>query len=123
MTDPQLIAARERIKAVIEDLDIAAYVVMHNAPGQFEIYSKLDPSYSGLTGMPPAVRLRDNLGDHGGDIQAHRRAMMETAEMVRGFSASLTMNALQLMELAAWIEARTGIGRRPLEPDNETTGV
>lgn len=117
MSDPRLIAARDRIKAVIEDLDIAAYVVMHSAPGEFEIFTKLDPSYSKLVGLPPMVRLCDDLEGYDGNVEAHRRDLEATEKMVRGFGASMGMNALQLMELARWIEARTLAQHGPLEPD------
>lgn len=117
MSDPKLMSARDRIKAILDELDIAAYVVMHNAPGKFEILTKLDPSYSKLIGLPPVMRLCSKLDDYEGNSEAQRRDLQATANMVSGLGASLGVNALQLMELAAWVDARIGAEHGPMEPD------
>lgn len=117
MSDQKLIEARDRIKAILDELDIAGHISLHNAPGNFEIFTKLDPSYSKLKGLPPLVRLRSTLADYGGDADAQRRDLEATASMVSGIGTTMAMNALQLMELAAWIDARVGAEHGPLEAD------
>lgn len=118
MADPKLIEARDRIRAVLDDLDIAGHVVLHNAPGSLEVLSKLDPSYSKLIGLPPMVRLHSKLSDYHGDAEAQRRDLEATANLVRAFGEALASNAMMLLELSQIIDANVGAEHGPLAPDN-----
>lgn len=120
MSDSKLIEARDRIKRLLDEADIAGHVVLHNAPDKFEIYTKLDPSYSKLIGLPPVVRIRSKLSDYGGDVDRQRADLAATANMVRGFGESMGVNAMQLLELADFIDQQTGASHGPMERDDGT---
>lgn len=77
---------------------------------------KLDPSYSGLSGLPPAVRMRFKPADYGGDAAAMRRDLAATANMVPGLAEAMAYNTVGLMELAQMVNAKTGATHSPLEP-------
>jgi len=118
MSDPKLIEARDRIKAILVELDIAGHVVLHNAPGKLEIYTRLDPSYSKLIGLPPLVRLRSKLADYDGDAEAQRRDLEATAGMVRGMGETMGLNAMQMLDLADWIDKAVGAEHTPMQRDD-----
>jgi hypothetical protein len=121
MSDPKLLAARAEILAVLKRYDIAGHIVLHNAPGNLEIFSKFDPSYSRLIGLPPVVRLRSKAADYGGDKDAQRRDLEATANMVSGIATTMAENAMNLLNLAAWIDNATGAKHTPLHPGPDST--
>lgn len=121
MPDAKLLEARDRIRAVLDDLDIAGHVVLHNAPGNVEILTKFDPSYSKLIFEPPMMALRSKLSDYNGDADAQRRDLEATASIVRSFGESLATNAMMLLELSAIIDEKVGAEHTPLRPDPGTT--
>jgi len=118
MSDPKLIRARDRIKQILDEEDIAGHVILHNAPGSFEIVTKLDPSYSKLIGLPPVVHLRSKLVDYDGDINRQRADLTATASMVSGIAELTGTTAVQLFELAQFINTRTGAEHGPMTRDN-----
>lgn len=118
MPDLKLLEARDRIRAVLDDLDIAGHVVLHNKPGSVEILTKLNPSYSKLEGLPPFVKLRSRLVDYHGDVDAQRRDLEATASIVRSFGETLATNAMMLLELSEIIDAKIGAEHAPLKPDD-----
>lgn len=118
MSDPKLIQARDRIRSILDELDIAGHVALHNAPGSMEIFTKLDPSYSRLVGLPPVVRFHSKLEDYQGDAEAQRRDLEATANMVSSLAEALGRNALGLIELSQTIDAKTGAKHTPLEKDD-----
>ena len=120
MSDPKLLQAMEKIKQVLDDADIAGHVVLHNAPGKFEILTKLDPSYSKLIGLPPAVRLRSKLADYEGDVDRQRADLEATASMVGGLGELMGKSALSFILLSEWIDANTGAEHGPMERDGGT---
>lgn len=117
MSDPKLINARDRIKQILVEEDIAGHVVLHNAPGSFEVLTKLDPSYSKLIGLPPVVRLRSKLVDYEGDKDRQRADLQATANMVSGIAELTGATAVQLFELASFINAKTGAEHGPMMRD------
>lgn len=121
MSDPKLLDASRRIKAILTELDIAGQVVLHNAPGSFEIITANEPSYSVLHGVPPLVRVVSKLAYYEGDAKAQQRALAATANMVRGFGEIMGQNALWWLELAEAIDAKTGAEHTPLESDADPT--
>lgn len=120
MSDPKLLKAMAEIKQVLDEADIAGHVVLHNAPGKFEVFTKLDPSYSKLIGLPPAVRLRSKLADYNGDSEKQRADLEATASMVGGLGELMGKGALGLIQLSAWIDANTGAEHGPMERDGGT---
>lgn len=122
MSDPKLIDARDRIQKILDEADIAGHVVLHNAPGKFEVFTKLDPSYSKLIGLPPVVRLRSKLADYNGDAGKQREDLQATASMVRGIAELAGLTAVQLLELAEFIDAKTGAEHGPMRPDDNQGG-
>lgn len=121
MSDPKLLDASRRIKAILTELDVAGHVVLHNAPGKFEIITAIEPSYSILRGLPPEIRILSKLADYKGDAEAQHRDQEATASMVRGFGEIMGQNALWLLELAEAIDKITGAEHTPLESDQEPT--
>ena len=119
MSDQKLIDARDRIKAILDEADIAGHVVLHNAPGNFEVFTKLDPSYSKLIGLPPVVQIRSKLADYGGDAEKQRQDLQATACMVRGIAEVTGTIAVQLYELAEFIDAKTGAEHGPMQRDDD----
>jgi hypothetical protein len=117
MSDPKLLQAMDRIKFILTELDIAGHIVLHNAPGKVEIFTRLDPSYSRLIGLPPVVRLRSKLADYAGDQEAQRRDLEATAGMVASFAEVLATTAMHMMELGTWIDDRLGTRHTPLTAD------
>ncbi len=117
MSDAKLLRARARIQAILNDLDIAGHVVLHNKPGSIEVFSKLDPTYSKLIGLPPLVRIRSKLADYQGDAEAQRRDLEATANMISGIAQALGQNALMLLELATLIDTKTGATHSDLVED------
>ncbi len=119
MSDAKLLRARARIQAVLNDLDIAGHVVLHNKPGSIEVFSKLDPTYSKLIGLPPLVRIRSKLADYQGDAEAQRRDLEATTNMVSSMAQVLGQNALMLLELASLFDAKTGAEHTALRRDDD----
>lgn len=108
--DAKLIEARARIEAILKELDIAGCVFLHNAPGEMEVFTRLDPSYSKLDFRPHAgvARLRSQVADYGGDLEAQRRDLEATLSMVRGMAELMAANGLSLLELSMQLDAFTG---------------
>jgi hypothetical protein len=114
--DPKLIAARDRITAIFEELDIAGMFVLHNEPNSFEAYTRLDTSYSVIAGAPPMLVVHSALEDYKGDLEAQRRDLEATANMVRGIAEITASSALAMLQLADVIDERTGAVHTPLRP-------
>lgn len=117
MSDPKLIDARDRIQAILTELDIAGHVVLHNAPGKFEVIAAFEPGYSILRGLPPHTRIVSKLADYHGDRQAQIRDQEASANMVRGVGEILAQHAIWLLELANVVDTETGAEHTPMEPD------
>src|SRR4051812_48517964 len=98
--DSKLIAARAEIELILKKHDIAGWVVLHNAPGEMEVFSHLEPSYSILRpqivdgGM--AVRVLSKLSDYGGDTKRQQHDQAATANMVHGFAQMLGLTAMNM---------------------------
>jgi hypothetical protein len=119
MPDPKLLEARDRIRAVLDELDIAGHVVLHNKPGKVEVLHKLDPSYSKLLFDPPMMALRSKLDDYHGDADAQRRDLEATASLVRCFGEVLATDAMMLLEMSKIIDDKVGAEHTPLYRDDE----
>lgn len=117
MSDPKLLSARERITDILDALDIGAVVVLHNKPGSVEVFFKLDPSYSAVSGAPPEFRLKSKRADYNGDTEAQTRDQAATASMVSSFAEVLGATSLWLMELSNVIDTELGAVHTPLTPD------
>lgn len=120
--DAKLIEARARIESILIELDIAGYVVLHNAPGSLEVFVRLDPSYSKLVlnARTGEARLRSVLADYGGDREAKQRDLAATLNMVSGMGELIGRSALDLIELGARYDALTGAKHTALERDEGT---
>jgi hypothetical protein len=116
IADPKLLDARDRIRGILDELDIAGYAVLHNQPGSFEVIVRLNPSYSVVSGVPPVLMVHSALAEYGGDQEAQRRDLEASANMVRGFAEILGVNALQMLALADAIDAKTGAVHTPFRP-------
>jgi hypothetical protein len=99
--DAKLIQARAEIEAILTKHDIAGHVILHNAPGESEIFLRLTPSYSKLREIPAGshgvtFRLVSDTADYGGDTVAQARDLAATANMVRSFADLLVTAALPI---------------------------
>ena len=119
MSDPKLLEARDRIRAVLNELDIAGHVILHNAPGSVEIFIKFDPSYSKISFDPPVVRVRSKIEDYNGDADAQRRDLEATASLVHCFAESLATNAMMMLDLSKVIDEKVDARHTPLVRDDE----
>lgn len=123
--DPKLIAARAEIEAILRKNDIGAWVVLHNAPGEIEVFSHLTPSYSilqtttGEHGNLQAVRILSKLDQYDGDREKQRADQGATAGMINSFALVMGTTAISLIELANTIDEAVGAEHEPLRP---TTG-
>jgi len=111
--DAKLIAARAEIEAILQRHDIAAHVVLHNAPGNSEVFMRLTPGYSKLVKIGTeregiAFRLRSKLADYGGDANAQARDLAATANMVHSLAMALGVGAMPMLRLAEQVNAATG---------------
>jgi len=103
--DTKLIGARAEIQAILDKHDIAAHVILHNAPGSLEVFMHLTPGYSKLVRMGTeqeglAFRLRSHLADYGGDAAAQARDLAATANMVHGLGMVLAQDGMSMLQLA-----------------------
>lgn len=119
--DPKLLRVRAEIEAILQREDIAAHVILHNAPDQAEVFLKLDPSYSKLTMQSVdshgvIYRLRSNLEDYGGDKEAQRRDIVATANMAAMFADILKASATSMRGLSNRIDKVVGATHTPLKP-------
>jgi hypothetical protein len=119
MSDPKLIEARDRIRAILTELDIAGHVVLHNAPGSVEILHRFDPSYSKLTFKPPMVGVRSLIEDYNGDHEAQQRDLEATVNLVRSIAEVLATNAVMLLELSGIIDEKTNAAHGPMVRDDD----
>lgn len=115
IADPKLKAAKAEIEAVFAKHDIAGLCILHNAPGQSEIFINMQPSYSKLSGEMPEVRLRSKLTDYNGDQEAQRRDLEATASMVALLARGAARMALPLLELTTIIDKAIGAEHGPEE--------
>lgn len=112
--DVKLIQAHAEIAALLRKHDIAAHVVLHNAPGESEVFMRLTPSYSRLVEQAVShegvvYRLRSKLvEDYGGDREAQVRDMAATANMVCSLATHLGEAALSMRSLAQHIDQLVG---------------
>jgi hypothetical protein len=123
--DAKLIEARALIEAIIKRLDIAAYVVLHNAPGHVEIFHSFTPSYSNLTEVTEhgeaMYRLRSTKADYGGDVDAKHRDLEATVCMVSAMGEAFMNAAMSTVGLSAALDKVTGAKHMPLVKDTGPT--
>lgn len=108
IADPKLKQARAEIEAILKRYDIAAFCVLHNAPGNGEIFADLSPSYSRVTGVLPEVRVRIKREDYGSDMAAWGRDAAVTANLISFMGKALGSCAMPLLELSKIIDAKLG---------------
>lgn len=111
--DTKLIQARAEIEEILRRHDIAGYVVLHNAPDQSEVFMRLTPGYSRLVEVAADAggtmyRLRSKLADYGGDVEAQRRDLEATANMVHSLAMHLGTGAMPMLRLADQVNRSTG---------------
>ncbi len=121
--DAKLIQARGEINAILKKHDIAAYVFLHNAPGKSEVFSHLSPSYSKLVEVPApddniGFRVRSKLVDYNGDVEAQKRDLAATANMVSSMALLMGSTAMALLKLATIIDEAVGAEHTPMERDD-----
>lgn len=105
MSDPKLIEARERITAVLRELDVAGVVVLHSAPNNCEAGMLLNTSYSVMRhekfGDMHSFRIRTTSEDFGGDVEAQKKALKMTHHLVGSFGLQLGNLSLRFLEMDA----------------------
>lgn len=111
----KLIAARAEIEAILRKYDIAYWAVLHNAPGEIEVFSNLQPSYSILRlqldeqgALPPVVRVVSKLTDYGGDVAKQMHDQAATANMLSGFAEIMGGTAIGLIKLSGIVDEAVG---------------
>lgn len=120
--DAKLLTARAEIEAVLKRHDIAAWFILHNAPGEIEVFAAFQPSYSVLHPVTDAggkltqIRIRSKASDYAGDREKQLAHQAATANMVSGFATVMGGTALQLLELSMTIDAAFGAEHTPLQP-------
>lgn len=118
--DPKLIAARAEIEEIVRRHDIAAHVILHNAPDQSEVFMRLTPRYSRLQELGSEregtfYRLRSKLADYGGDAAAQARDLAATANMVHSLAMHLGTCAMPMLQLADQVNHATAAIHGPGE--------
>lgn len=103
MPDPKLLEARDRIRAVLEEFDIAGHVVLHNRPGHIEVLTKLDPSYTKDSDLPPLVRTH-SYNAHSIEGDAERNAQEATLCMLHGMCQIMATQGVLLFKLVEDID-------------------
>lgn len=105
----KLLAIRAIIEGLLKANDIGGMVFLH-MPGYMEIFSEMAPSYSCLQtqrdeeGNLMAVRIRSKLADYGGDVQAQKRDLAATANLVSMLAQSLAWNAAEMLALSRVVD-------------------
>jgi len=83
---PHLKEAMARIKAIVQECDIAAHVVLHE-PGFSEYLMEIEPSWSVLRIEKYGIGIRSRLQeDFGGDATAQLHANESSVNLVRHFA-------------------------------------
>lgn len=116
--DPKLILARAEIEAILSQHDIAAHVILHNAPGNAEVFMRMTPSYSRLVEVAHdnhgvSYRVRSKLADYNGDTAAQQRDLAATANMVHVLAMTLGTAAIPMLRLANQVDLITGASHGP----------
>jgi hypothetical protein len=112
------------MQAIMEELDIAGFVILHNAPGELETWTRIAPSYSvarfeqekgGL-----AIRFRAMLADFKGDADKQKACIEATLSMLSGFGEIASVNAMRFLETVEAVrEHFPGITQTPLHRTDE----
>lgn len=109
--DAKLIEARALIEDVLQRLDIAGHVILHNKTQKLEVFSHFTPSYSNLITTAKdggtLFALRSVSADYP-DKEAQRRDLEATASMCDGIADALTINAAMMCAVAAEVNRLTG---------------
>ena len=118
--DPKLIAARAEITAILKKHDIAGHVILHNAPGESEVFMDLQPSYSklieeGRDNEGVSFRLRSKLVDYGGDVDRQRYELEATLNMVSSIALHLANGAIPMLNLSTHLDEKTGAEHSAME--------
>lgn len=116
--DAKLIAARAEIEDILQRHDVAAHVVLHNAPGNSEVFMRLTPRYSRLVPMGSErdgleYRLLSKLADYNGDAKAQARDLAATANMVHSIAMALGQDAMAMLQLSDFVSSSTGATHGP----------
>jgi len=126
MSDPKLVAAMAEIRALLTRLDIAGFVILHNAPGDLESALHLSPSYSVAhletdRDGNAAMRIRSQAGAYSGDTEKQKRDLEATMNMLSGFGEIAGRNALLLLEATEAVKSAMP-GMIQQEPLHRTDG-
>lgn len=105
--------ARAEIEAVLKRHDIAGFVTLHS-PGWGEAFWSIWPSHSILIGDFPAIRVKSDLADFGGDLSRQRDQEDQTAQMIRTLAMSMSNCSVQFLELADILDGMLGTQTEPL---------
>lgn len=111
--------ARAEIEATCRKYDVASHVILHR-PGWSEHFANYSPSYSKLKLEGASfLRIRSKLEDYGGDVEAQRRDMEDTTNLVVHFEECLRTNAAAMAHVLSLLRTKFEIvgtaGR--FEPD------
>lgn len=123
MSDSKLKTARNEIRAILERLDIAGYVLLHNPPGEFEVMQHLSPSYSvaapvyehgKLAGYKVSARATDFA-----TREAFRHDVLATANLCSGFAELLSASGACYAQLSSMVDAAIGVEHTPMRKVEE----
>jgi hypothetical protein len=96
---PKLREAMARIIAILNEQDIAGYVVLHE-PGFAEYLLAVEPSWSCLRMIGEVgIRLRSKLEDYGGDKERQHLEIEATTNLLRHLADLLPRHAAVFEEL------------------------
>lgn len=105
---PKLKAVMEKIKALLNENDIAGIVVLHTPPGDSEYLIRIDPSYSCAKIEGDQMRMRSKLADYGGDRKKQEQQMKDTANMLRILSEVGGMITMNMIDASTMMDKAVG---------------
>lgn len=117
MSDEKLLAMCKTIENMMRQEDVAGFVVLFNAPDQFETFTRIDPTFSiakfeqGRRGL--AIRL--NSKGYVGTADEKHAALEATASMLAGLGEIAGRNAVAFLScLNAMQDQLPGMTQTPL---------
>lgn len=107
ISNPNLLAARAKIEAILKEHDIAGFVSLHG-PDSGEVFWNIWPSYSILKGDIPAIRIVSKAADYAGKPGRQAFEVAQTAQMVNHLAVTLGQCGLQFLELSSIVDDALG---------------
>lgn len=102
----KLKTAMERIKKILEENDIAGFVVLHTPPNFSEYLNYISPSYSCANFDGSNIRFTAKASELGKEKAYQQQA--DTYNMITHFADVISMNALNYIEIKDALKKKLG---------------